>query len=507
MKDRLYIFDTTLRDGEQAPGASMTTEEKVRVAKMLERLKVDIIEAGFPAASSGDFSAVQQVSKTVKESRIAGLCRAKENDILAAAEALKPAEMARIHIFLATSPIHMEKKLRMTPEQVVEHAVQAVKFARNLNDDIEFSAEDASRSELDFLCRIFEAVIDAGATTINVPDTVGYAVPGQFSELIHQLITRIPNSDKVIWSVHCHDDLGLATANSLAAVTAGARQVECAVNGLGERAGNAALEEVVMAVRTRPDFFGCDTRIQSNQIAATSRLVSSITTYPIQRNKAIVGANAFAHASGVHQDGVLKDPSTYEIIRPETVGWSVNRLVLGKLSGRNALKAKLQELEIELSDDMLDDVFKRFKELADKKRDIYDDDLRALVTTGQNEDKSIGRYRLKHHDVLSATDKKPFSKVVLIDQQENTINGESEGAGPVDATLKAIDNALNLETQLELYAVNNLTTGTESQAEVSVRARFGDKVVSGTGSDTDIVAASAKAYLNAINRLHAQQPQ
>jgi 2-isopropylmalate synthase len=503
MKDRLYIFDTTLRDGEQAPGATMTKDEKLRVAKMLEKMRVDVIEAGFPASSPGDFDAVRSVSEIVKNSRVCGLCRAHEKDIRIAAEALSAAAGPRIHIFLATSPIHMAKKLQKTPDQVFEMAVEAVKLGRSLCDDIEFSAEDAGRSDIDFLCRVFEAVINAGATTINVPDTVGYNMPTQFGHLIKELIARVPNSDKAIWSVHCHDDLGLATANSLAAVEAGARQVECTINGLGERAGNAALEEIVMAVRTRQDIFACDTRIDATQIAPTSRLVSAITGFVVQPNKAIVGANAFVHASGVHQDGVLKDPSTYEIIKAEDVGWSVNRLVLGKLSGRNALKAKLQELDIDLSEAELEEVFIRFKELADKKREIYDDDLRALVTEGTH-NPAADPFRLTQFEVHSKTGKKPHAIVSLVDDKGIEHRGESEGSGPVDAILKAVDSVVKTGAELELFAVSNITSGTESQGEVTIRLRLDGRTVNGVGADTDIVVASAKAYLNAWARLKAR---
>ena len=344
MTDKLIIFDTTLRDGEQSPGASMTRDEKIRIARQLEKLRVDVIEAGFPAASNGDFDAVRAVAGTIRDSIVCGLARANDNDIRRAGEALKDANAGRIHTFIATSPIHMEKKLRMSPDQVLEQAVKAVKLARSFRDDVEFSPEDAGRSEIDYLCRILEAVIDAGATTINVPDTVGYTMPEQFGGLIRTLRERIPNSDKAVWSVHCHNDLGLAVANSLAAVMNGARQVECTINGLGERAGNASLEEVVMAVRTRRDFFPCETRIDATQIVPASKLVSGITGFPVQPNKAIVGANAFAHESGIHQDGVLKNRETYEIMRAEDVGWSQNKLVLGKLSGRNAFRQRLKEI-------------------------------------------------------------------------------------------------------------------------------------------------------------------
>ncbi|MES9886318.1 MAG: 2-isopropylmalate synthase, partial [Candidatus Sedimenticola sp. 6PFRAG1] len=372
--DKLIIFDTTLRDGEQSPGASMTKDEKLRIAKALEKMQVDVIEAGFPIASVGDFEAVQAVAQTVKESTICGLARALEKDIDRAGEALKDANSGRIHTFIATSPIHMEQKLRMSPDQVVEQAVWAVKRARGFTDNVEFSAEDAGRSDLDFLCRIFEEVIKAGATTINVPDTVGYAMPQQFGETIRNLIERIPNSDKAVFSVHCHNDLGLAVSNSLSAVKNGARQVECTINGLGERAGNASLEEVTMAVRTRPDFFDCETGLDTTQIVGCSRLVSSITGFPVQPNKAIVGANAFAHESGIHQDGVLKSRETYEIMRAQDVGWSQNRMVMGKHSGRNAFRTRLEELGITFdSEEELNDAFRRFKDLADKKHEIFDD--------------------------------------------------------------------------------------------------------------------------------------
>ncbi|MEO8440846.1 MAG: 2-isopropylmalate synthase, partial [Betaproteobacteria bacterium] len=374
-KEKLIIFDTTMRDGEQSPGASMTREEKLRIARQLERMRVDIIEAGFPAASDGDFESVRAVAAAVRDSTVCGLARANEKDVRRCGEAVKGAKSPRVHTFIATSPIHMEKKLRMEPSQVIEQAVRAVKWAREYTHDVEFSPEDAGRSDIDFLCRILEQVIAAGATTINVPDTVGYTLPEHFGGLIRQLRERIPNSDKVVWSVHCHNDLGLAVANSLSAVLNGARQVECTINGLGERAGNASLEEIVMAVRTRQDVFPCDTAIDAAQIVPASKLVSGITGYPVQPNKAIVGANAFAHESGIHQDGVLKHRETYEIMSAETVGWTTNRLTLGKLSGRNAFKSRLQEIGIELaSEEALNAAFTRFKTLADKKREIFDED-------------------------------------------------------------------------------------------------------------------------------------
>ena len=386
MSDKLIIFDTTLRDGEQSPGASMTKDEKVRIAKILEKMRVDVIEAGFAIASLGDFEAVQAVAKAVKDSTVCSLARALDKDIDRAGEAIKNANSPRIHTFIATSDIHMQMKLRMTPDEVVSQAVRSVKRATKFTNNIEFSPEDAGRSDIDFLCRIIEAAIDAGATTINIPDTVGYNIPHQFGETMRELIERVPNSDKAIFSAHCHNDLGLAVSNSLSAVLNGARQIECTSNGLGERAGNTSLEEVVMAVRTRQDVFGCDTNIDTKNILAASRLVSSITGFVVQPNKAIVGANAFAHEAGIHQDGILKHRETYEIMKAEDVGWHANTLVMGKHSGRNAFRVRMSELGVEFdSDDELNNAFSRFKALADKKHDIFDEDLQALVTEAQAE--------------------------------------------------------------------------------------------------------------------------
>ena len=500
-KDQLIIFDTTLRDGEQSPGASMTKDEKIRVARQLERMRVDVIEAGFAAASPGDFDSVNSIAQVIRESTVCSLARANENDIRRAGEAIAPAPRKRVHTFIATSPIHMEKKLRMTPDQVVEQAVKAIGWAREYTDDVEFSAEDAGRSDIDFLCRVFEAVIKAGATTLNVPDTVGYNVPGQYAETIRQLIERVPGSDKVVWSVHCHNDLGLAVANSLAAVMAGARQVECTVNGLGERAGNASLEEVVMAVRTRADIFPVETRIDATQIVPASKLISQITGYPVQPNKAIVGANAFAHESGIHQDGVLKHRETYEIMRAEDVGWSQNKLVLGKHSGRNAFKSRLAELGVVLeSEEALNSAFAKFKELADKKHEIFDEDLQALLSdeavTPETE-----HYKLTYSQVTSETGEVPLARLTLSVGGEEK-KAESTGSGPVDATFKAIESVLNSGSELLLYSVNNITSGTDAQGDVTVRLAKGGRVVNGSGADTDIVIASVKAYLNALNRLH-----
>ncbi len=501
MKDRLIIFDTTLRDGEQSPGASMTREEKVRIAKALEKMRVDVIEAGFPMASPGDFESVQAVARAVKESTVCGLARALEADIDRAGEALAGAERRRIHTFIATSPIHMEKKLRMSPDQVVEQAVRAVRHARKHTDDVEFSPEDAGRSELDFLCRVIEAVIDAGATTINIPDTVGYNIPEQFGALVGNLIERVPNADRAVFSVHCHNDLGLAVANSLAAVRHGARQVECTINGLGERAGNAALEEVVMAVRTRQDIFDCDTGLDTTQIVTCSRLVSGITGFPVQPNKAIVGANAFAHESGIHQDGVLKSRETYEIMRAEDVGWSANRMVLGKHSGRNAFRSRLAELGIEFdAPEALNEAFAKFKELADKKHEIFDEDLQALVSdTLAPEPEHVRLVALK---VCSETGTTPHASVTLwIDGAERS--AEADGGGPVDAAFKAIEKLVGSGSDLLLYSVNSITSGTDSQGEVTVRLEKAGRVVNGQGADTDIVIASAKAYVNGLNRVLA----
>ncbi len=504
--DRLIIFDTTLRDGEQSPGASMTRDEKVRIAKALEKMRVDVIEAGFPIASPGDFEGVQAVARTIKDSTVCGLARALERDIERAGEALKEANAGRIHTFIATSPIHMERKLRMTPDQVVEQAVWAVKRARQYTDDVEFSAEDAGRSELDFLCRIFEAVIAAGATTINVPDTVGYNVPQQFGETLRALIERVPNSDKAVFSVHCHNDLGLAVANSLSAVLNGARQVECTINGLGERAGNAALEEVVMAVRTRQDIFGCDSKLDTTQILTCSKLVSNITGFPVQPNKAIVGANAFAHESGIHQDGVLKSRETYEIMRAEDVGWTRNRMVLGKHSGRNAFRTRLQEIGIEFqAEEDLNAAFARFKDLADKKHEIFDEDLQALVTDKGLEAENE-RVKLVSLKVCSETGETPVADVVVsLDGEERGLS--AAGSGPVDASYKAIEALVNTGSQLLLYSVNAITSGTDSQGEVTVRLERGGRIVNGQGADTDIVIASAKAYINACNKLLADAPR
>ena len=499
-QDNLIIFDTTMRDGEQSPGASMTRDEKIRIGKALEKMKVDVIEAGFAAASPGDFESIQAVAEHVKDSTICSLARAVDRDLEHAAKALEKAQRARIHTFIATSPIHMQHKLRMTPDQVVERAVYAVKKARSYVSDVEFSCEDAGRSEIDFLCRIIEAAIDAGARTINIPDTVGYAIPAEFGATIKTLIERIPNADKAIFSVHCHNDLGLAVANSLAAVANGARQVECTINGLGERAGNASLEELVMATRTRHDLFNITTGIDARHIVPTSRLVSSITGFPVQPNKAIVGANAFAHESGIHQDGVLKHRETYEIMRAEDVGWGANKMIMGKHSGRAAFRSRLEELGVEFdTDEALNNAFARFKDLADKKHEIFDEDLQALVSD-TNAKTARERFKFVALTAHCQTGETPVTEVVInMDGVEQ--RAKSEGSGPVDAAFKAIETFVESKANLQLYSVNAITEGTDSQGEVTVRLEKGGRIVNGNGADTDIVTASVKAYLCALNLL------
>ena len=503
--DRLFIFDTTLRDGEQSPGASMTKDEKLRIARQLERLKVDVIEAGFAASSNGDFEAVRAIALAIRGATVCSLARANDRDIARAAEALKGGESTRIHLFIATSALHMEKKLRMTPEQVFEQARLSTRFARNLAADVEFSPEDGYRSDPDYLCRVLEAVIDEGATTINIPDTVGYAVPELYGQFLLDLRTRIPNADKAVWSVHCHNDLGMAVANSLAGVKiGGARQVECTINGLGERAGNCSLEEIVMAVKTRRDYFGLDIGIDATQIVPASRLVAQTTGFVVQPNKAVVGANAFAHASGIHQDGVLKARDTYEIMRAEDVGWATNRIVLGKLSGRNAFKQRLGDLGIEMqSEAEVNAAFVRFKELADKKSDIFDEDILALVMDEAvaSEHEHYRLIALSQHSEMGA---RPQASVAFA-AGETEHRASSDGNGPVDASLKAIESKVASGAEMLLYSVNAITSGsTESQGEVTVRLQHGGRVVNGVGADPDIVVASAKAYLAALNKLHSK---
>ncbi len=502
-KEKLIIFDTTLRDGEQSPGASMTKDEKLRIAKMLEKLRVDVIEAGFAIASKGDFEAVKLVADNITDSRVCSLSRANEADIRRAGEAIAGANAGRIHTFIATSPIHMKHKLQMEPDAVLQRAIDAVKLARSLCDDVEFSLEDGSRSEFDFMCRVIEAVIKAGAGTVNIPDTVGYGEPGEFSAMIGRVIQSVPNADKAIFSVHCHNDLGLAVANSLAAVKAGARQVECTINGLGERAGNASLEEIVMAVRTRADIFPVETGIDTLHIVPASRLVSSITGFPVQPNKAIVGANAFAHESGIHQDGVLKHRETYEIMRAQDVGWNANRIVLGKLSGRAAVRARFEELGIVFEDPaQLNAAFERFKDLADKKQEIFDEDLQALVSEVVQDDVE-DRYQLEFLEVATKTGVRPEAHIIL-KSGDGAVEERAPGDGAVDAIFKAIEKIVRSDANLALYSVNAITSGSESQGEVTVRLEKSGRIVNGTGADTDILVASAKAYLHAANRMVAK---
>ena len=500
MSETVKIFDTTLRDGEQSPGASMTVDEKVIIAKQLEKLRVDIIEAGFAAASAGDYSAVSEVAKNIKNSTVCSLARAIPRDIKAAGEAVSHARKNRIHTFIATSPIHMEKKLRMSPKEVISAAVDAVKLALNYTDDVEFSAEDAVRSDLNFLVEIFEAVIDAGARTLNVPDTVGYSMPSDWGQKIANLIQKTKNGNSVIWSTHCHNDLGMAVASSLAAVSSGVRQVECTINGIGERAGNASLEEVVMGLKVRNDLYNCETQIDTTQILQTSRLISQITGYQVQPNKAIVGANAFAHESGIHQDGVLKHRETYEIMAPQDVGWATNRIVLGKLSGRNAFKQRLEKLGMDVtSDDELGILFEKFKELADRETEIFDEDIQSLVS-GKNMHSEC--YRLESLSQESKTGGKPTAEVAFFRSNERVV-GFGKGNGPVDATVNAIESKVNSKSQLLLFSVNAITDGTQAQGEVTMRLSRKGRVVNGVGSDPDIVVAAAKAYLNALNRLES----
>jgi 2-isopropylmalate synthase len=497
-KNRIIIFDTTLRDGEQSPGAAMNLEEKLRIATVLEELGVDVIEAGFPISSAGDFQAVNEIAKRIKKSTVCGLARAAKADIERVAEATKPAERKRIHIFISTSPLHMKYKLQKEPEQVLQAVWDAVSFARNLADDVEWSAEDAVRSEHDFLCRCAETAIRAGATTINIPDTVGYTTPDEYGALFRMLIERVPNSDKAVFSVHCHNDLGLAVANSLAGVVNGARQVECTINGLGERAGNAALEEVVMALKVRQDIMPFSTGIKTESITKASRLVSQITGFPVQPNKAIVGANAFAHESGVHQDGMIKNRQTYEIMTPESVGLTHSSLKLGKLSGRNAFRTKLKELGYDLGDNALEEAFKRFKDLADRKRDIFDDDLIALV----DDEMATAEQRVKFVSLeIYAGSKGPQRATLEIEVDGKLACVTATGNGPVDATFNAIKQIVPHEAQLQLYQVHAVTKGTDAQAEVSVRLEENGRTVNGQGADPDTLVASARAYLNALTKL------
>ncbi|MBX6425421.1 MAG: 2-isopropylmalate synthase [Variibacter sp.] len=497
-KDRVIIFDTTLRDGEQSPGATMTHEEKLEVAELLDTMGVDVIEAGFPIASEGDFLAVQEIAKRTKNAIVCGLSRASPKDIDRCAEAVKPARRSRIHTFISTSPVHMKWKLQMEPEQVYELVIQQVTRARNYTDDVEWSCEDGTRTDHDFLCRCVEAAIKAGATTINIPDTVGYTVPDEYAALFRMVMERVPNADKARFSVHCHNDLGMAVANSLAGVRAGARQIECAINGIGERAGNAALEEVVMAMRVRNDVLPYWTNIDTTMLMRASKLVSAVTSFPVQYNKAIVGRNAFAHESGIHQDGMLKNNQTYEIMTPESVGVKQTSLVMGKHSGRHAFMHKLEELGYKLSDNQLEDAFVRFKALADRKKHVYDEDIEALVdeeiATAQD------RIKLVSLTVIAGTMGPQSATATLdIDGRHETV--QATGNGPVDATFNCIKKLVPHEATLELYQVHAVTEGTDAQAEVSVRLAENGKSVTAKGADPDTLVASAKAYLGALNKL------
>jgi 2-isopropylmalate synthase len=497
--NRVIIFDTTLRDGEQSPGASMNLDEKLRLADMLAGMGVDVIEAGFPIASPGDFEAVEAIAKSVTGATICGLARAGSKDIERAADALRPAKRKRIHTFISTSALHMKYKLQMEPDDVYQAVIDSVTLARKFTDDVEWSCEDGTRTDPDFMARCVEAAITAGATTVNIPDTVGYSVPEEFGAIIAKLFDRVPNIDQAIISTHCHNDLGLAVANSLAGVTNGARQVECTINGLGERAGNAALEEIVMALRTRQDLMPYTTGIETEQITRASRMVSAITGFQVQNNKAIVGANAFAHEAGIHQDGVLKNAQTYEIMTPESVGLSESKLVIGKHSGRHAFRKKLEELGIELADDALDDAFRRMKALADKKKDIYDEDIVALV---DEEVRDNDRVKVVALQVVCGTEG-PQTADLTLEVDGEKISFKAEGAGPVDATFHAIRAMVPNTAVLQLYQVHAVTKGTDAQAEVTVRLVEDGKMVNGLGADTDTMVASARAYVNALNKLLA----
>ncbi|MFH0813223.1 MAG: 2-isopropylmalate synthase [Pseudomonadota bacterium] len=497
--EKILIFDTTLRDGEQSPGFSMNIQEKLQVARQLEKLNVDSIEAGFPVASEGDFEAVRTIAKTIKSCKVAALARAEEKDIDRAWEAIKHAQEPIIHTFISTSDLHLKYQLCLSRQAVLKKAVNAVKRAKSHTPNVEFSAMDATRTDRDYLCQVVRAAIKAGATTINIPDTVGYAIPQEFGGLIQYIREHVPEIDKAILSVHCHDDLGLAVANSLAAVLKGARQVECTINGIGERAGNASLEEVVMSIRTRKDFFNLTTQILTEQIYSASRLISHITGVGVQPNKAIVGANAFSHESGIHQDGLLKEKITYEIMTPESIGIPQSTLVLGKHSGRHALRDRLKKLGYELSEQELSTVFKRFKDLADKKKEIFDEDIEAIVA--EIILKVPEKYKLLHMNVTSGTVAIPTATVEL-EVEGAIIKQAGFGDGPVDAAFKTIAKITGTKSKLLKYSVNAITGGTDAQGEVTVRLKENENIVTGQGAHTDIIVASAKAYINALNRLH-----
>jgi len=498
MAEKIIIFDTTLRDGEQSPGASLGVGEKLEIARQLARLKVDAIEAGFPASSQGDFEAVKLVSQKVKGPIITGLARCVRKDIDMAAEALKPAGRKRIHIFLATSAIHRKYKLKKAKAEILRLAVESVKYARKFADDVEFSPEDASRTEPAYLCSVVEAVIEAGATVVNIPDTVGYATPLEFGKLIKRIKDRVPNIDETILSVHCHDDLGIATANSLSAIENGARQVECTINGIGERAGNASLEEIVMILKTRKDFLKFSTGVKTEEIFRTSRLVSTLTGIHVQPNKAVVGDNAFRHEAGIHQDGILKEKATYEIMKPETVGLKESKLVLGKHSGRHAFRKRLVELGYKLSEEDIGKAFARFKRLADKKKEIYDGDIEAII---EDEISVVPEtFKLLYIHTTSGSQTVPTATVRL-EKKGREIQDAACGDGPVDAAYKTIDRITGLGAKLIDYSLRAVTSGKDALGEVVVRIRKGERTVTGRGTSTDIIEASAKAYINAVNKL------
>jgi len=500
----IKIFDTTLRDGEQSPGASMNVQEKVRVAKQLAKLGVDIIEAGFAYSSPGDFEAIRTIGNEVEGPVICSLARAREEDIRSAWDALKDAPKKRIHTFHSTSDIHLKYQFRVSREEALKRSVEMVKFARSFVDDVEFSPMDATRTDISYLCEVVEAVIAAGASTVNIPDTVGYSIPAEFGAMIKTIQDRVKNIDKAVISVHCHNDLGLATANSLAAVLNGAGQIECTINGIGERAGNCSMEEVVMAIRTRRDLFHADTKINTEEIMRSSRLVTKITGISVQPNKAIVGANAFAHESGIHQDGLLKEKSTYEIIRPESIGLYAAKLVLGKHSGRHAFKTRLKDLGHVLSDEELNKAFERFKKLADQKKDIFDEDIEALISEGVIKVPEV--YSLIDLYIVSGVNQKPTAAVKL-KVGDDIIDRLEYGDGPVDATYKAIASVTNTKSKLLKFEVKSITGGTDALGEVVVSLEEDDRTVRGHGADTDIIVAAAKAYINALNKLEARKKQ
>jgi 2-isopropylmalate synthase len=496
--DRVIFFDTTLRDGEQSPGASMNTAEKLRLATQLEKLGVDVIEAGFPAASPGDFEAVQAISQKVSKIQVAGLARTSKEDIDRAWGAIKDAAYPRIHTFIATSDIHLKHKLKIDRDEVIKTAVDCVKYAKSFTDNVEFSAEDASRSDRDFLCRVLEAAIDAGATTVNIPDTVGYALPNEFGELISYIKAHTPNINQAIISVHCHNDLGLATANTMAGLIAGARQAEVTINGIGERAGNTSLEEIAMSLHTRRSLLDIDSTINTQEIFPTSRLVSMITGIVVQPNKAIVGANAFAHEAGIHQDGVLKNRMTYEIMEPGMVGLTSNRLVLGKHSGRHAFRDKLNDLGYDLKQEEIDRLFVKMKELADKKKELLDEDIEALVA--EELLRIPDTFKLDYLNVVSGTVTIPTATVILIIEGEK-VQSSGFGVGPIDATFNTIAKMTKTNSRLVRFSVNSITGGMDAQGEVTVRLQEDGMVALGKGTDPDIITAAARAYVNGLNRI------